>query len=84
MKGRPSRSRRGEVNIGGAFMVALHMTRTLQEVDIMTRKIMTSTKEERDSYHGETVEDEEIEGEVVEDVEALPPTELLNKQRRTL
>ena len=84
MKERLSRSRRGEVSIGGALMVASHTIAILQEVNIRTEDSTSLTREERDLCQGEEAEDEEIEGEVVEDVEALLPTELLSKQRQTL
>lgn len=84
MKGRPSRSRKGEVSIGGALMVASRTIPSLQEVDIRTKNSTIPTREERDLGQEEEAENEEIEVEVVEDVEALPPTELLSKQHQTL
>ena len=84
MKERPSRSRRGEVSIGGALMEASRTILIRQEVNIRIENSTSPTREEKDLRQGEEAEDEEIEGEVVEDVEALLPTELLSKQRQTL
>ena len=84
MKGRPSRSRRGGVSIGGVLMVASRTTLRLRKVDIRTGNLASSTREEKGSCQGEEAEDEEIEGEVVGDVGALLSTELLSRQRQTL
>lgn len=83
MKGRLSRSRSEGPSIGEVLMAALPMTPVLQEVSIRTENRTSSEKEGRDSRQGEEAEDEEIEGEVVGDVVALLPTELLSKQRLT-